>query len=262
MNRLLSEVRGQRSEVGATGILSAFRFLSDPIFDDRGGRRQGDGDYRGDREQAWRMLPASAQTLAASATSIHPLTPGRRFADDLRLNRSECGMPSRPIRTRRRLISRARSASWCVLWFCLFTSLWRAPVPCVHIHAPAAGEPRPDVREHVARFHVGEAADDHHGWHVHFVTLREFLRGGGFPVPDDGDERRADEMPVVLSLTDGRPSSAVAAAFATPGFSDWAETSRVVACVRDSGGSLDCGSSRLFAVSPNRRLPLLGIARC
>jgi len=151
---------------------------------------------------------------------------------------------------------------WCVLWFCLFASLWRAPVPCVHIHEDSAAVDREhDVREHVARFHVGELDEDHHGWHVHFVTLRAILRGGGYPVPEDGDERNADEMPVVLSLADGRPAPAAAqsAEFWRQGES--ADPS-VAACVGDVGGSLDCGSSRRFAVSPNRRLPLLCVARC
>jgi hypothetical protein len=177
--------------------------------------------------------------------------------------RGDFTMPPSFKKTARRFAARMRTVGWCVLWFCLFASLWRAPVPCVHIHDESPADVRnAELREHVARFHVGERAADHHGWHVHFVTLRELLRGGGFPVPDSGDERHPDEMPVVLSLGDSRPSPAAAEAFLRPGLGDCAGLPSHVTCVGEAGGPPTSGSSRDFAVSLDRRLPLLCIARC
>lgn len=148
-----------------------------------------------------------------------------------------------------------------MVWVCLFLSLWRAPVPCFHAHDDAgersAGD---DLTAHLAHYHARPGLEVH-GWHLHFVTLRDLLRGGGCPVPDHREQPNPDEMPVVPSLAETTIAPAVATSFLP------AECGRVLPPLPagESDATLGTGGPATngeFALPAGRRLPLLCVARC
>lgn len=146
------------------------------------------------------------------------------------------------------------------VWVCLFLSLWRAPVPCVHAHGDTAEQNRnAELTAHLARYHA-HVGDEDAGWHVHVVSLRDFLRGGGCPVPDDGEQPNPDEMPVVPSLSETRAAFATAAALLPLCFGDVLPVLAAASSTSDVHlGTSDDGE---FALPCSRRLPLLCVARC
>ena len=78
-----------------------------------------------------------------------------------------------------------RRIGWTVLLVLLAANLWQAPVPYVHCHEQEA-VPSQAFAQHLAIYHPD--GDDGGGWHFHFATIRDILRGAGCPVPSDSDD--------------------------------------------------------------------------
>lgn len=154
-----------------------------------------------------------------------------------------------------------RRLAGAAVGICLFVSLWRAPVPCIHMHEePSESARNDDLTVHLSRFHV-ETGDDSHGWHVHVVAFRDFFRGGGCPVPDDGEQPNPDEMPIVPSLTDSRVAPVMAVSLLPGCFGETLPTLTADAYGLESGVGQPA-ENEAFVLTSRRRLPLLCIARC
>lgn len=99
-----------------------------------------------------------------------------------------------------------RTAFRSVLLVCVFASLWRAPIPWLHHHdTPVTGEFSDQLSRHLNAWHHG-SLENPAGWHLHFAMLDDILRGGGCPVPADGNE---DELPVTVEFAEPSVVNAV-----------------------------------------------------
>ena len=86
---------------------------------------------------------------------------------------------------RRWLIGTASAGFRTLAYLCLFASLWRAPLPWVHVHGePRAVPMQQRLDRHLAAWHWESQPDDRE-WHLHFAMLDDLLRGNGCPIPLD-----------------------------------------------------------------------------
>ena len=81
---------------------------------------------------------------------------------------------------------------------CVLLTLWTGPLPWIHRHTPTVDVNQAQtLASHLSDWHDG-ARSIRTGWHLHFATLDNIVRGRGCPAAPRSND---DELPIVGSLS-------------------------------------------------------------